>query len=116
MKGYEIKWGIVFWLGLTVLFLNGGLTQALAEKGQANTKGMVKNKKTSEVSTLFVQGKLMSISSDAYVIRNIDEEDFTVIVTKETWVKERPRVGDHVEVEYLESGKALVVIVKHPEP
>jgi len=70
----------------------------------------------SEPVTFMLRGRLIALEGGLYGIQDADGVETTILAKKGTTIHGNPKVGDQVEVEYLENGTALVVIVISSTP
>ena len=68
-----------------------------------------------EPVTFMLRGELISLQDGLYSIRDNDGVETTIAAKKVTTIHGRPKVGDRVDVEYLENGTALIIMVIPPK-
>ena len=113
MAGSSLKRKILVGGLVTHLVLSGGLARSVEPGNGQPEEGAAQIQNEIRGVTFFVQGQFVAASGDAFIIRDIDGQEHTVIITKETSIPEYPTKGASIEVEYLENGIALVVLMKH---
>ena len=106
-------------LWVIACFLTQGLSCVLAGEMvyagppvKAIKAGMEKSPEPgSEPVTFHLRGELIALEDGLYGIRDSDGMETTVVTKKGTVIHGNPKVGDQVDVEYLENGTALVIMV-----
>ena len=112
------KCGVMAWLvcGLACLF--GALPNGYAGSPVGSgMPGSERNNRAGEEPVTFVmRGSLILVEGGVYGIRDSENVETTVIGKSGTMISGNPKIGDQVEVEYLENGTALSIRVVTTNP
>lgn len=117
-RSWGNRWGYVACLVVALTWFPFAMTNGNAgspESGVIQGSGAI-NRTEEEPITFMLRGSLISMEGGLYGIRDSEGVETTVLSKSGTTMVGVPKVGDQVEVEYLENGTALLIMVLTSTP
>lgn len=102
--------GLVITILALALITSPGTFLAASEPANAPEQPMIDKEVGPEVPIFYIRGKLFSMDGKVYRIEDTAGRERTLIISKDTNIVGRLKVGDIVEAELLENGHAIMIV------